>query len=135
MERKLLNISDSAVIAMHAIVEISKTTTPVFSKEIAQRWEVSQHHLSKVLRKLVVADILISGTGHSGGFMLNPKKKDISFKDILIAIDGKMIFSNCFFCKKTCLHRKQSRACVFGNLSKKINDEFEKFSNIKIRKA
>jgi len=135
MERKLLNISDPAVIALHAVVELAKSKKSMTAKVISQKWEIPHPHLSKVLRKLVVADILVSEKGPLGGFTLNPAKKDISFKDILIAVDGKIIFSNCFFCKKTCLHRNQSRECVFGNLSKKINDTFEKFSNTKIRKA
>lgn len=59
----------------------------VNSELIAQRTKVPQGYLSKVLRDLVVAELVTSQRGPRGGFCLSKPPKDISMFDVVQAVD------------------------------------------------
>ena len=55
---KVLNIPESASLALHAARAIVRAGEPLTAAEIAEVAGVSRHHLSKVLRKMVEAGIV-----------------------------------------------------------------------------
>ena len=50
--------------------------------------EVSDSSLKKILRKLVVADLITSNASKDGGFQLNRSIEDITLKDVIEAISN-----------------------------------------------
>ena len=63
--------------ALYSVLECARDPKrPVSATEIAQKYEVSIHHLSKVLRELGRAGILEAARGVGGGyrFMGNPRR-------------------------------------------------------------
>lgn len=66
--------------------------------ELAERITVPRHYVSKVMRRLVVANIAEGRKGHGGGFRLSRAPADISLREIL----------------KACSFDLDQRRCVFG---------------------
>ena len=50
---------------------------------------VSDSYLKKILRKLVLADIIISNPGKDGGFQLSHSIENISVYDVYCALEGR----------------------------------------------
>lgn len=59
----------------------------VNSETIAERTKVPKGYLSKILRDLVVAELITSQRGPNGGFMLARAAKSISMLDVINAVD------------------------------------------------
>jgi Rrf2 family protein len=62
---------------------------------LASQLNISQTYLSKVLTQLVKADLIQSTPGMNGGYSLRKKKEDISFFDVIQAIEGSGALFTC----------------------------------------
>lgn len=71
-------------------------------KQIAEDQGIPKHFLSKILQQLVRHDLLVSMKGPTGGFRLNLPAEDISLIEIVDAIDGLDIFTQCGIGFKEC---------------------------------
>ena len=128
--QSVLRISEAASIALHSMIYISlqgdKTSS---SKEIAKSFGVSEHHLSKVLKKLVNSELLISIKGPHGGFILGKNSDDITFLEIYEAIDGPIKQGCCLFGRQAC----DCEECIMGDFLKNTNKSVkEYFENKKL---
>jgi Rrf2 family protein len=70
--------------------------------EIAQEIEAPFFYTAKILQRLVKQGFVKSLKGKGGGFFLDPEKKDLSLKEIIIAIEGEELFIGCGFGLKNC---------------------------------
>ena len=59
------------------------------SREISERLDISPTYLKKIMRKLVVSNLVKANTGVGGGYKY-PQLKKISFYDIYKAINGNV---------------------------------------------
>lgn len=59
------------------------------SKEISQRLDISPTYLKKIMRKLVLNDLVKANTGIGGGYKYKSNKK-VSLYDIYVAINGEV---------------------------------------------
>ena len=82
-------LSQTAEYALRAMawLALQSPETPVRAQDMASGTGIPLHYLSKILRRLVVADLLESQKGQGGGFALARPPQDISFEDILMAVD------------------------------------------------
>jgi Rrf2 family protein len=71
--------------------------TPMRALDLSRATQVPAHYLSKVLRRLVEADLLISQKGHGGGFALARPAEQIRFADVLAAVDQAPGSGRCAF--------------------------------------
>lgn len=62
---------------------------------LAQMQKISPTYLSKVLSKLVKANLIESTTGVNGGYKLLGPKEDVSFLKVIQAIEGTGSLFNC----------------------------------------
>ncbi|AQQ54425.1 RrF2 family transcriptional regulator [Planococcus lenghuensis] len=62
---------------------------------LADKQDVSATYLSKILTKLVKANLIESATGVNGGYRLMKRSKEISFLDVINAIEGEMALFSC----------------------------------------
>ncbi len=81
--------------AMFYIATHSSEEVNVDLNEIATEQEIPKHFLSKILQLLVKHKLLISMKGPNGGFRLSRPAQDINIIEIVEAIDGLDIFSQC----------------------------------------
>ena len=56
---------------------------------------LSGHYLTKILQHLTQKGIMQSHRGPSGGVSLAKASKDITLHDIVVAIDGSSVFTEC----------------------------------------
>ncbi len=64
-------------------------------RELADELDLSFHFLTKIMQMLTEANILESFRGPNGGVGLARPAKDISLVDIIAAVDGMSLFSEC----------------------------------------
>lgn len=69
------------------MLALQKDHTPLKSQLLSQRLGVSDSYLKKILRKLVIADLIDSSASKDGGFTLKRGVADISLLDVGEAVD------------------------------------------------
>ncbi len=87
---KLTNATEKAlaVVAMLATQEENK---PIPSAIIVERLHISDSYTKKLLRKLVVGNVIASVPGNSGGFSLDRNLSQINLLEIVEAIEGEVV--------------------------------------------
>jgi Rrf2 family protein len=83
--------------ALHTMFYLMAFTPdkPVGVQQLADRQDVSPTYLSKILTKLVKAGLIESASGANGGYRLRGRKEDISFLDIIHAVEGTASLFEC----------------------------------------
>ena len=74
--------------------------------EISNQLEVPKHFLAKILQQLAKDKLISSTKGPTGGFFLNSKNRQANLKDIIVALDGSEIFTECILGLKECSSEK-----------------------------
>jgi len=64
-------------------------------QQIAEILNIPFHFLKKILTQFVQANLLLSARGVNGGVKLARPSKSISVYDLVLAIDGAALFSEC----------------------------------------
>ena len=112
----ILNISEAANLGIHALTYLAyqhDSGRSVATTEIADSFEISANHLSKVLQRLSKTGMVRSVRGPRGGFVLAKKPNDITLLNIYEAIDGALsLHSQCLQGVPTCGFDE----CIFGGL-------------------
>jgi len=88
--------------------------------QISEELDIPKHFLSKILQILVKQKLLISMKGPTGGFKLNRDSKDITLIEIIDAIDGLEIFTQCGIGFKKC---NDSHPCPIHHDYKKVREK------------
>ncbi|OBR66204.1 Rrf2 family transcriptional regulator [Paenibacillus oryzae] len=83
--------------ALHTMLFLAAATPkqPMSVHQLAERQDVSPTYLSKILTKLVKANMIESASGAGGGYRLKRNWETISFLDIIHAIEGTSSLFDC----------------------------------------
>lgn len=122
---KLVQLSEAASLALHAMVLIAQSETHVNVNHLAERMGSSRNHLAKVLQQLVKHNFLRSVRGPSGGFVLNMKTSEITILDIYEAIEGKINITECPLDRKICPFNKCLMGGMISNMTLQFRDYFQ----------
>ncbi|CAM3552136.1 MULTISPECIES: Rrf2 family transcriptional regulator [Saccharibacillus] len=93
-----MNYSKGTNYALHTMLDLAVRTPglKVGVQDLAAKQGVSPTYLSKILTKLAKAGLVDSYSGAQGGYCLRRDKHDISFLDIIQAIEGSTpLFKGC----------------------------------------
>lgn len=93
---KFTKATNYALHTMLALIDAS-SVKPIGVQQLAETQGVSPTYLSKILTRLVKAGIIESVSGANGGYHLSRKKDDITFLDIIHAIEGNTSMFECDF--------------------------------------
>jgi Rrf2 family protein len=88
--------AEYAIRAMSAIATL-RPGTRIRASDLGRGAGIPAPYLSKILRRLVLADLLVSQKGQGGGFSLARPAAEIPFIDILNAIDAFPTDGRCAF--------------------------------------
>ena len=90
-------LSQRARYALRALLHIVEHggATPVQSAEIAARQNIPGKFLEAILNDIKRAGLLVSRRGRSGGYQLARPASEISFAEIIRAIDGPIALVPC----------------------------------------
>ncbi|MDK8180326.1 RrF2 family transcriptional regulator [Paenibacillus sp. UMB4589-SE434] len=85
--------------ALHTMLALNEASQvkPIGVQQLAELQGVSPTYLSKILTRLVKAGMIESVSGVNGGYRLSRKKDDITFLDIIHAIEGNASLFECDF--------------------------------------
>ncbi len=94
-----MNLSQTAEYALRAAVCLAqaKPSQVLPAKTITEQTGVPPAYLSKLLRRMVVNGILVAQKGHGGGFKLARPALEISFYDVLDAVECLLEPDRCVF--------------------------------------
>ncbi len=84
-------------------------------------------HLAKVVLRLAHTGLISTTRGPGGSAVLAKKPKEISFLDIVEAIEGPLENSDCVFGKSKC----SREGCIFGDFLVKMTKEAKSGSDLK----
>ena len=73
---------------------------------VAEQLNISFHFLTKVLQQFTQAGIMTSYRGPKGGVMISRSVQDVTLYDMVCAIDGPGIFSECMLGLPGCGHHQ-----------------------------
>ena len=114
---------------MKIVAMLAADNTRLDAKAIAEKNNIPYRFALKILNKLVSSEILKSFRGSSGGYVLAISPKNITLRDIVELIDGKIAINKCLEDPTAC---ENSGVCkVQRKLFKvqcKLTDELEKIS-------
>ena len=75
-------------------------------KGLSDKLDISFHFLTKILQELTAANLLESMKGPKGGVRLSRPGSEITLKEVVEAIDGPAIFTECVLGLPGCGHDK-----------------------------
>lgn len=91
---KYSQATNYALHTMLYIVSLPAGTT-IGVQELAAFQSLSPTYLSKILTKLVKSGLIESTPGVNGGYTLTKKKEDVSFLDVIQAVEGTASLFHC----------------------------------------
>ncbi|MDO3411162.1 Rrf2 family transcriptional regulator [Saccharibacillus sp. CPCC 101409] len=93
-----MNYSKGTNYALHTMLDLATRSADVKVgvQELAAKQRVSPTYLSKILTKLAKAGLIDSYSGAQGGYCLRRDKYEISFLEIIQAVEGTTpLFKGC----------------------------------------
>lgn len=89
--------SKSCVYGLRAMIYLASISREdyVSIKGLSDKLDISFHFLTKILQELTAADLLESMKGPKGGVRLSKSGSEITLKEVVVAIDGPAIFTDC----------------------------------------
>ena len=92
--------------AMIFVAQKSKEGSRVGIKEIAKGTAAPEHFIAKIMQELGRKKLVHSIKGPHGGFYMDQFDLKTSLADIVKALDGNSIYSDCVLGLKTCNEKK-----------------------------
>jgi len=89
-------------------------------REIARRMTVPQDFLAKILKQLVTRELVASTRGAHGGYRLGRPARDISFLEVIEAVEGPVVVNLCQEHHDAC---RMSRACTLYGVWKRGQEQ------------
>lgn len=121
-------ISQTAEYAIRAMSAIS--TLPdgvkIRATELGRATGIPAPYLSKILRRLVLAELLVSQKGQGGGFSLARPAAEIPFIDILNAVDVFPTDGRCAFGWGNC---DQLLPCPLHDAWSRLSNQIQDWAN------
>jgi Rrf2 family protein len=70
--------------------------------ELSEKWEIPEKYLRKIVPQLAKAGLIYSRRGMGGGVVLARPSKNISFLDVVEAVEGKIFLNKCLMSPDMC---------------------------------
>lgn len=92
-----MKFSKATNYALHAVLFLTTSAPdrPVGVQQLADRLGVSPTYLSKILTKLAKEGLIESASGAGGGYRLKAGRAEVSFLDIIHAVEGTVSLFEC----------------------------------------
>jgi len=126
---RLTRVTDYGILLMTELVS-KHAPLRLTSNDLSQSTRVPAPTVSKILQSLLRADLLISVRGAQGGYQLARPASEISLRDIIHCLEGRIALTECNLEAGTC---DQLPFCSTSNHWKRINQSMlESLANISL---
>jgi Rrf2 family protein len=112
-----------AIRAMIFITQKSKQQEKTGIKALAKGINAPEHFIAKIMQNLVKHELVQSSKGPNGGFYLTRESLNTSIADIVKAVDGDSIFTQCGLGLREC---SEKRPCPIHHSFKPIREQIAK---------
>lgn len=121
-------LPQTAEYALRAMAFLSSQdeAEPVRARDLSHHTSIPIHYLSKILRRLVVHNLLHSQKGHNGGFALAREASSIYIREVLAAVDYSPALDRCSFGWGQC---DPENPCPLHPVWSSLNEAFDTWSN------
>ncbi len=117
-----MRITHEADYAIRIVYYLSKNKGIIGAKEIADKNGVSLRFALKILRKLILAEIVKSYKGVNGGYELAVEPSEISFGQIIEIIDGTIEINHCLSGEFDCTRVSNKESCSIRDMFHYVNN-------------
>jgi len=95
----MMKYSKATNYALHTMVflTLNPNGKSMSVESLAEMQKLSPTYLSKILTKLVKAGLIESNPGVNGGYRISKRPQEISFLDVIYAIEGQTSLFSCSF--------------------------------------
>jgi Rrf2 family protein len=76
-------------------------------REVARQMDIPEDFLAKILKTLVDTGLVRSTRGPHGGYALARKSSEVSFLDVIEAVEGQVALNTCLDGEDACGHSSQ----------------------------
>jgi Rrf2 family protein len=100
----VMQVSRKVDYALRAVIYLSlqKGDRSVPAKEIASRRRIPRKFLEKIIQDLMRADIVKSQRGAHGGYTLTRMPEQVTFRDVIEAVEGPISLNLCVSERQDC---------------------------------
>ncbi|MFQ5824143.1 MAG: RrF2 family transcriptional regulator [bacterium] len=92
----MVKLNKSTRFALYSILELSKNPRALVSAgEIAEKYQISEHHVAKVLQQLVRVGLIRSIRGIKGGFQIARDPKEITMLEVVEIFEPRLPQHGC----------------------------------------
>lgn len=124
-----MKITREADYALRIVAMLSGQKKQIEARVIAEKNDIPYRFTLKILRKIVQAGIIKSYRGINGGYVLKRKPSEISFREVIEVIDGKIAINKCMEDPEIC---RDSGVCKLQEklyqVQRVLADEFDKIT-------
>lgn len=119
-----LRITQEADYALRIVALLASHDSIMDANTIAEEAGVTQRFALKILRKLVLGELVSSQKGASGGYRLAESAENITLKDVIELIDGEIAISKCLSHEHICSKQGENKsACKIHRIFDAINND------------
>jgi Rrf2 family protein len=122
-------LTSKAKYALRATIELARAARtqagkPLFIAEIAERQNIPRRFLEAILLELRRHGLVVSHRGKTGGYALARPADQISFADIIRAIDGPLALTPCTSqtAYQRCADCQEESACALRRTLRRVRD-------------
>src|SRR5262245_7332124 len=100
----MMQVSRKVDYALRAVIYLSlqPSAHPIPVSEIAARRRIPKKFLEKIIKQLIHAGLVTSHRGVHGGYTLGRAADQISFRDVIEAIEGPISLNVCVTEQRDC---------------------------------
>ncbi len=120
---KVVNISEAASLAIHAVVLIAASDKLINVNQIAEATGASKNHLAKVMQRLGKEGLVTSSRGPNGGFKLKKQPNEFTLYDVYESIEGPIEIEGCPMERPVCPFEK----CLMGGIIHKVTSDLRTY--------
>lgn len=92
---RITKLSDYAVVVLQGLADCADPSCDCTSREVAERTGIPRPTVSKVMKDLARAGLLVSRRGAQGGFCLAREPARITLAEIIEAVEGPIALTEC----------------------------------------
>ena len=118
-----MRITQEADYALRIVHYLALTDKFVDAKTIAESVNVPERFSLKILRKLLMGELVDSQKGVGGGYRFTADPHNVTMRQVIELIDGPFAINKCIGSEHECSRNGSKKAdCVFHRVFLKIND-------------
>ncbi len=116
-----MRITQEADYALRIVYFLAIQNKTVDAGTIAKEISIPQRFSLKILRKLMLNEILCSKKGTSGGYFISLPLSEITVLRVIECIDGPLYMNKCLNDENICNGRTEKGNCFFRNIFYELN--------------